>query len=240
VSEAGYSGFGPQTLPFLKALGFHQSKEWFEENRALYEAELQEPMAALMDDLAVRFKEEEIPLTCSRKTSVFRINRDVRFSKNKEPYKTNLGAVATRSGSKKDPGLLYINIAPDNCFLAAGFYRLEGEELRAFREAIIGRPGAFRGAAAPLIQRGHSFIERDKLKRPPRGFEGVENVETLELLKLKHMALSRPFDEKLLEGRALIDEMMAVARAALPLLEFGWRIVDPFRAAAGEVPAGRR
>ena len=194
MTDTAYSGFGPQTLPFLKALGFHQSREWFEENRAIYETELQGPLAALMDDLASRFAKEEIPLTCSAKTSVFRINRDVRFSKNKEPYKTNLGAVATRSGLKKDPGLLYINIAPDNCFTGAGFYRLEGEELRAFREAIISRPGAFRAATAPLIQRGHHFIDRDKLKRPPRGFEGVENAETIELLKLKHIALSKPFD----------------------------------------------
>lgn len=240
MSEAGYSGFGPQTLPFLKALGFHQSKEWFEENRPIYESELQEPLAALMADLASRFADEDIPLTCSAKTSVFRINRDVRFSKNKDPYKTNLGAVVTRSGSKKDPGLLYINIAPDNCFLAAGFYRLEGEELRAFREAIIERPGEFRAATAPLIQHGYSFIERDRLKRPPRGFEGVENAETLELLKLKHIALSRPFDENRLEGRALVGEIVELARAALPLLEFGWRVVDPFREVAGEVPAGRR
>lgn len=240
MSDAAYSGFGPQCLPFLKALGFHQNREWFEDNRDIYEAELQEPLARLMDDLANRFAEQGIQLAASRKTSIFRINRDVRFSKNKEPYKTNLGAVATRSGTKKDPGLLYINIAPDNCFTGAGFYRLEGEELRAFREAIIDRPGEFRAAIAPLIQRGHHFIDRDKLKRPPRGFEGVENAETVELLKLKHIALSKPFDPKLLEGRALIDELVEVARAALPLLEFGWRVVDPFRAAAGEVPAGRR
>lgn len=237
MSDAGYSGFGSQTLPFLKALGFHQSKEWFEENRSIYEAELQQPMAALMEDLAARFRKEDIPLTSSAKTSVFRINRDVRFSKNKEPYKTNLGAVVTRSGAKKDPGLLYINIAPDNCFVGAGFYRLEGEELRAFREAIAGKPDEFRTATAPLIERGHSFIDRDKLKRPPRGFEGIEDTETLELLKLKHIALSRPFDQKLLGGRALIDEMVEVARAALPLLDFGWRAVDPIRAARDEQPA---
>ncbi|TDH39029.1 TIGR02453 family protein [Pseudohoeflea suaedae] len=240
MTGSAYSGFGPQTLPFLKALGFHQNREWFEDNREIYETELREPLAALMDDIAARFADEDIPLTCSAKQSIFRINRDVRFSRNKEPYKTNLGAIVTRSGAKKDPGLLYINIAPDNCFVGAGFYRLEGEELRAFREAIIEKPGQFRAAVAPLTQRGHSFIERDMLKRPPRGFEGIEDPETLELLKLKHIALSRPFEPDMLNGRALIDEMVDVARAALPLLEFGWRIVDPFRAAAGEVPAGRR
>ncbi|WP_420409668.1 DUF2461 domain-containing protein [Hoeflea sp.] len=237
MSEAGYSGFGPQTLPFLKALGFHQSKEWFEENRSIYEAELQQPMAALMEGIATRFREEKIPLTASAKTSVFRINRDVRFPKNKEPYKTNLGAVVTRSGSKKDPGLLYINIEPDNCFVGAGFYRLEGDELRAFREAIARKPDEFRKATAPLIQRGHGFIERNKLKRPPRGFEDVEDTETLELIKLKHIALSRPFDHELLKGRAIIDEMVQVARAALPLLEFGWRVIDPVRAARAEQTA---
>ena len=65
MTETSYSGFGPQTLPFLKALGFHQNREWFEDNRDIYETELREPLAALMDDIA-HSKLGDFSRTCAR------------------------------------------------------------------------------------------------------------------------------------------------------------------------------
>ena len=110
---AQFSGFSKDAFGFFKALAFHQNREWFHENKALYESEVKEPMLALLEALSERFKKEKIPLRGDKK-SVFRINRDVRFSKNKQPYQTHTGAVLTPSGAKDDPGLLYIHIsAPD-------------------------------------------------------------------------------------------------------------------------------
>ena len=85
---SGFNGFGPQALPFFKALKFHQSRDWFEENRALYEADVLEPMIALLDDLTARFAKKRVPLKADGKRSIFRLHRDVRFSKDKSPYKT--------------------------------------------------------------------------------------------------------------------------------------------------------
>src|SRR5271169_6646321 len=98
-----FQGFGPKALPFLKALGFHQNKEWFEANRATYEDDLHTPVGELVEDLSAAFTKAKIPLRGDRKTSVFRIHRDVRFAKDKSPYKTNVGAVLTRGGGKNDP-----------------------------------------------------------------------------------------------------------------------------------------
>src|SRR5271170_6160111 len=117
-----FHGFGPQALPFLKALAFHQTREWFEANRATYESDLKTPMGDLVEDLAVAFASAKIPLKGDRKASLFRINRDVRFAKDKSPYKTQAGAVMTRGGAKNDVGLLYVHVALDGCFAAAGFY----------------------------------------------------------------------------------------------------------------------
>lgn len=86
-----FRGFGPKALPFFTALKFHQSKEWFEENRALYESDVLQPMVALVEDLTAAFARKRVPLKADGKRSIFRLNRDIRFSKDKSPYKTQRG-----------------------------------------------------------------------------------------------------------------------------------------------------
>jgi uncharacterized protein (TIGR02453 family) len=234
VSEAAYSGFGDKALPFLKALGFHQNREWFHENRDIFEEHLNEPRGRLIDDLAVRLAEMKLPLTCNRKTSTFRINRDVRFAKEKHPYNTHVSAVITRSGTKKDQGLLYFHVSPDESFLAVGFYAMESGELRAFREAIVKRKDQFDAALKPLTGLGFAFDRDNSLKRTPRGFEDVTDPEIVDLLRLRHLTLSRRFSADRLEGTALLDDLTELAAAAQPFLSFGWRVIDPVRAARDE------
>jgi uncharacterized protein (TIGR02453 family) len=89
IASMPFSGFGPQALPFFKALAFHQTKDWFEANRAIYEGDVKTPFGDLVEALAARFAKEKIPLKGDRKASLFRINRDVRFAKDKSPYKGN-------------------------------------------------------------------------------------------------------------------------------------------------------
>ena len=98
-----FQGFGPEALPFFKALKFHQSREWFEANRATYESAIKGPMGDLVEDVAERLRHAKIPIKGDRKSSAFRIHRDVRFSSNKDPYKTNAGVALTRSGGKAIP-----------------------------------------------------------------------------------------------------------------------------------------
>ena len=234
MSDAPYSGFGDKALPFLKALGFHQSREWFHDNRDIFEEHLNEPRGRLIDDLAARLAEMKIPLTCARKTSTFRINRDVRFAKEKHPYNTHVSAVVTRSGTKKDQGLLYFHISPDDSFLAVGFYAMEPDELRAFREAIVARKDQFDAAIKPLTGLGFAFDRENSLKRTPRGFEDVTDPALVYLIRLRHLTLSRRFGPQRLEGTALLDDLAELAAAALPLLSFGWRVIDPVRAARDE------
>jgi uncharacterized protein (TIGR02453 family) len=234
MSNEAYSGFGDKALPFLKALGFHQNREWFHDNKPIFEEHLNEPRGRLIDDLAARLSENEIPLTCNRKTSTFRINRDVRFAKEKHPYNTHVSAVVTRSGTKKDQGLLYFHVSPDDCFLAVGFYSMESDELRAFREAIVARKEQFDAALQPLLDLGFVFDRENSLKRTPRGFEDITDPEILGLLRLRHLTLSRRFPGDRLKGTALLDDLVELAKAAQPFLSFGWRIIDPVRAAREE------
>jgi uncharacterized protein (TIGR02453 family) len=220
-----FQGFGPQALPFLKALAFHQTKEWFEDNRAAYESQLKGPLGDLVEDLAARFAKAKTPLKGDRKASLFRINRDVRFAKDKSPYKTNVGAVLTRTGAKNDVGLLYIHIAADGCFCAAGFYQPEPDVLARLRGALARAPNAWGAMTAKLAKAGLALADEYAMKRAPRGFEDVANPLIAAALRNKSFICSRPIADSRLAAPGLVDDLQAFARDAMPLLEWGWSAV---------------
>ena len=220
-----FHGFGPQALPFLKALAFHQTKEWFEANRATFETELKAPLGDLVEDLTLAFAKAKIPLKGDRKTSLFRIHRDVRFSKDKSPYKTNSGAAMTRGAGKNDPGVFYIHVAPEGCFTAAGFYGLEPEPLANVRAAMARDPKAWKRVVAKLDKAGLKLDEEFAMKRAPKGFEAIEDAELLAGLKLKSIICRRPIPAARLAKPELVGELVAFAKEAMPLLEWGWSAV---------------
>jgi uncharacterized protein (TIGR02453 family) len=220
-----FQGFGPQALPFLKALGFHQTKEWFEDNRATYESQLKGPLGDLVEELSSRFAKSGTPLKGDRKASLFRINRDVRFARDKSPYKTNAGAVLTRGGAKNDVGLFYIHVAADGCFCAAGFYQPDPDALTRLRRAIARAPKAWTKATAQLAEAGLALSDEYAMKRAPRGFEGVADPILAAALRNKSFICSRPIADSRLSAPALVDDLQAFAADAMPLLEWGWSAV---------------
>jgi len=220
-----FAGFGPKALPFFKALAFHQSREWFEANRETYESAIRGPMGDLVEDVAERLREAKIPIKGDRKSSLFRIHRDVRFSANKDPYKTNSGVVLTRSGGKNDPGLLYFHLSSGTCFFAAGFYLPESDKLARLRAAAARSPKAFKAMTAKLKKAGLSLSAEDLLKRAPRGFEAIDDPEIAAATRLKSMVCLRPVAEAAIASPALVDDFCAFAADALPLLKWGWDAV---------------
>ena len=220
-----FKGFGPDALPFFKALAFHQTREWFEENRATYETQIKAPFGDLVEDLAAAFARAGVPLKGDRKASLFRLNRDIRFSKDKSPYKTHAGAVLTRGGAKDDAGLFYIHVAPDECFAAAGFYHPKPEELSAMRRAIVRAPKAYEKVAKGLDKAKVRFREEESLKRLPRGFETIAEPAIAAAVMRKSHVGSKPIDPTRLASPNLVDDLVAFARQALPLLQWGWAAI---------------
>ncbi len=216
-----FEGFGPQALPFFKALAFHQTKEWFEDNRATYESCVRGPMGDFIEDAAARLAKAKIPIKGDRK-SLFRIQRDVRFAKNKDPYKTNAGLAMTRTGSKNDPGVLYFHLSPEECFFAAGFYRLEPPALTKLRDAAARAPKAFKQVIGKLKKAGLALSDEDALKRTPRGFEAVDDPDILAAARQRHFICLRPVSEGEIREPALVGAFCAFASDSLPLLEWGW------------------
>jgi len=226
ATMAGFTGFGPKALPFFEALKFHQNKAWFDENRGLYERDVLAPMVALVDDLTAAFAAEKIPLRGDGKRSIFRLNRDVRFSKNKSPYKTHAGAVMTRSGSKKDQGLLYIHIDPTGCFVAAGFYMPETAALGAMRKAMLAHPAKAKTLLAKLEKSGLALAPLHQLTRVPRGFEALKDGPLDGMIRMKSLIVQRDLAPASLGRPGLADEIVDFAERAKPLLDFGWQAVD--------------
>ncbi len=217
-----FAGFGPKALPFFKALKFHQSREWFGANRETYESAVKGPMGDLAEDVAERLRQAKIPIKGDRKSSLFRIHRDVRFSANKDPYKTNSGIVLSRSGNKNDPGLLYFHLSPEECFFAAGFYLPDPAQIARLRGAAARAPKPFKAMTAKLRKAGLALSGEDSLKRAPRGFETIQDPEIAAATRLKSMICLRAVGEAAIATPALADDFCAFAADALPLLRWGW------------------
>ena len=217
-----FQGFGPEALPFFKALAFHQTKEWFEENRGTYQRAVKGPMGDLVEAMATRLAEAKIPIKGDRKTSLFRIHRDIRFARNKDPYKTNAGAAMTRTGSKNDPGVLYFHLSPEECFFAAGFYQPEPPALAKLRERGGPRAKSYKGMIAKLAKAKLALSEEDALKRTPRGFEAVDDPAILAAARRRHFICGGPCRKKRSWSRLSPKSFCAFARDAMPLLEWGW------------------
>ena len=230
-----FAGFSPKALPFFKALAFHQTREWFEANREIYEGAVKAPMGDLVEDVAERLRKARIPIKGDRKSSLFRIHRDVRFAANKDPYKTHCGAVMTRSGAKNDAGLFYFHLSPEECFFAAGFHQPEADQLARLRSAAARSPKAFKAMSAKLKKTGLALSAEDSLKRAPRGFEAIDDPEIAAAIRLKSMVCLRPVPEAAIASPALADDFCAFARDALPLLKWGWDALANSRA---RPPAG--
>lgn len=229
LPDQTFQGFGKEALPFLKALGFHQDRDWFHDNKALYESELRQPLIALIEVASDRFAADGLPFRGARKTSLFRINRDVRFAKEKHPYNTHVSAVLTRDGTKKDTGGVYVHVAPGNCLIATGFWNPSSEQLRAFREQIVDRNQEFLKLEGVLNARGLEWGTDSKLSRPPNGFKHVENAELIDRLKYKSFIVTRHLDDVEIHSDRLLNALIEIGHDILPFLRFVWRAVDPLR-----------
>ena len=230
LGEGGFPGYPPTALGFLKDLAANNEKPWFEANRPSYEAAIKNPTAALIEAVAGALQARDIPLEGTPKRSPFRIHRDVRFSKNKSPYKTNVGTVWYRQGSGKDgAGILYFHLAPTGCFAAAAFYMPDPEVLDAIRERIRVHPGKFHIMNKALLDKGLVLDPTDALIRMPKGFEDLAAKPEAPFIRLKSYIVRREVPDAIAHSPALIPTITTLAADALPLLKFGWAAIDEAR-----------
>ena len=219
-----FTGFGPQALSFFSALAFHQNRDWMEANKALYETDVRQPMGLLLHDLSAEMACRDVPLRGALKTSMFRLNRDVRFSKDKSLYKIAAGAVLTRSGSKNEQGLLYLHIDPLGSFVACGVHHPLPAQLAEIRHDIVSRAHAFRAACAAMD--GRTLSDEDRLTRAPRGFEAVAEADLASALRLRSLVFRQSLPDADVFSSRLVATIAAFAEQSAPFLRFCWNALD--------------
>ncbi|MBW9274962.1 MAG: DUF2461 domain-containing protein [Candidatus Thiodiazotropha sp. (ex. Lucinisca nassula)] len=191
-----FKGFPPQTLPFLEALAQNNDRAWFADNKQQYESAVREPALAFIEEMAPKLNGISNQFRAiAKKTggSLMRVYRDTRFSKDKTPYKTNIG-IQFRHSLGKDvhaPGF-YLHIEPGNCFLGAGIWHPDPKTLGKIRNFITDNPAAWQAALHEKPFRKHFQLVGDTLIRPPRGYPADHPL--IEDLKRKDFIALKAFD----------------------------------------------
>jgi uncharacterized protein (TIGR02453 family) len=215
------------TIKFLEDLQNNNNKTWFDGHRKVYEAakaDLQTMVGQLIPAIAV-FDE---PIgTLAVKDCTFRINRDVRFSKNKSPYKNNMAAYFSRGGKKANVPGYYFNCEPGKSYAAGGFYSPMPAELNKIRQEIDYNFEEWQSILTSKVfkkyfPKGVDGIE--SLVRPPKGYD--ETNPAIHYLKMKHFIVSRPFSDAELQSKTLVKDVVKVYETMKPMIDFLNRAVE--------------
>lgn len=222
-----FDGFSKETFKFLHGLKKNNNKEWFEAHRDEYERSLREPSKALAYAMGQYFRSHDMPVSGSAKTSLFRINRDIRFSKDKSPYKTHIGLSFPLEGMKKEEWCgYYIGFEPAksgkgmHVYVGGGVYMPMPPYLKRIRAKIANDHTALKKllAAPAFKKRFPKGLEGESLKRIPAGY--AEDHPAAQWLKLKSFIFG--FD--LAEGDLLSEDLPEILgkyfKVALPVVMF--------------------
>jgi uncharacterized protein (TIGR02453 family) len=226
TNASGFAGFRPATFEFLNELRDNNDPAWFKPRKAVYEAEVLAPFRDLIIAVAAGLHRAGLPLVGDPRRGIFRIYRDVRFSPDKRLYKTHAGAVLTRSGDKRDPGLLYLHVEPGASMVAAGFWHPEPRLLAKLRRAIFVDADAFVKLAVQLEKAGHPISSDERLSRPPRGFEAAKGTPVADFVGWKSFTVHSALTDAEMQSPAVCDRIIGFAHTVMPLLEWGWAAID--------------
>lgn len=215
--------FTDETLDFLEDLAVFNEREWFQANRDRYEDHVRTPMLELITDLREPVALRVSPhLVCDPRKqggSMFRINRDTRFSADKSPYKTHVAAALRHEDSAQIHGApsLYLQIAPGQCMLGAGVYRPPTDVLTAIRNQMVEDADSWVATRDAVVAAGWQPIG-DSLKRAPKGFDPDHPI--IEDLRRTTFAVMRPLTDRQVTGSKLLD--LSVERWAQVAPYLGW------------------
>ena len=213
--------FTPKLFGFLKDLAENNDREWFKAHQDAYEEHVRQPALEFITDFAVPLKKISEHFVSDSRTvggSMFRIQRDTRFSKDKTPYKLNTG-MQFRHRAGKDahaPGF-YVHLQPGECFIGVGLWRPETKVAYAIREAIADDPARWKRAT-----RGKRFSDvlelgGDSLKRPPRGYD--EDHPLIDDLKRKDFIASTRITQKSVTSDHFMEDFTDVCKRSAPFMK---------------------
>lgn len=216
----------PSTLGFLKSLKRHNQKTWFDAHKSGYQA-AKADFESFIQNLLTQLGTLDPDLKALEvKDCVFRIHRDVRFSRDKSPYKTNMGAFMHKGGKKSPYAGYYFHLAPGESFVGGGLYMPEAPVLKGVRQEIDYCHGEFKKIlhAGPFQKQYPGLDDSSMLVNVPRGYE--KDHPAADYLRLKSFVAMHPLSDSVITDKKLLKEVLDAFRALQPLVKFLNRAID--------------
>jgi len=212
--------FSKDYLIFFKELAANNRKDWFDANRKRYEQVVREPFKHFISDLISEVSKTDTEVQIEAKDAIFRINRDIRFSKDKTPYKIHNSGIISKMGRKDKsyPGL-YIELSPEHLALFGGIYMADTRQIQKIRLHIIKNPDVFQ-----KIITDKGFIEKygeikgEKNKRISKEF--IKAAEKQPLIMNKQWYHQAFLSTKIITGNEIMDTILEYHKQALPFQNF--------------------
>jgi uncharacterized protein (TIGR02453 family) len=220
--------FTAGTFRFLRDLAVHNDRDWFRDHQDDYERLVRDPALRFITDVAAPLHGISPYLSVvARKVggSLFRIQRDTRFARDKTPYKTHTGMHFRHAdgGDSRAPGF-YVRLEPGNCFIGAGVWRPAGPAARAIRRAIAQRPDEWMDVAHGSDFAAAYRMAGDQLARPPRGFDPTHSL--IDELRRRDFAGSKRLTQRLVMSENFLEAFVDDCRLATPLMRFVCAALD--------------
>jgi uncharacterized protein (TIGR02453 family) len=220
MSGAHFTGFPAQGLQFLKQLKQNNNREWFNENKVTYEESVRKPMQQLVELLATELSKFAPEIQASPRTSLYRIYRDTRFSKDKSPYKTHVAAVfPLRALGKHEGAGYYFHISPGELLVGGGLYMPAAEDLQSVREALARHHRRFtRILENKSFRRLFRELTGEQLSRVPRGFPATHPAA--DYLRFKQFLASRQLPAASATSASFSRTLIESFKTLHPFIEF--------------------
>lgn len=201
----------------LEELAVNNTREWYKEHKDDFEAHLLDPFGAVLSAISLPLQAEGMAFEGGKDT-MFRMHRDVRFSKDKSPYKTNVSGLLTPSRTKRETqGFVYLQLGTDGGFAACGRYGLNAKALGPIRDRIISEEGRFGSILEDLKRQGLDLMREDGLKSMPRGYAQHADHTFADEIKLTNMIVKLDLPKTAWKKGDVVER---VARTALASRDF--------------------
>ncbi len=210
--------FTPRLFDFIRELKANNNREWFEANKSRYIDDVRDPLQAFIAALGPHLREISPHLVADPKRSMFRIYRDIRFSKNKAPYKTHASAYCFHQSAGKDGAGMYLHLDPEGCFMGVGFWQPDPVTRTKITNAIAAKPEEWGAIVRDKAFRRTWKMEGESMAKLPRQYDPAHPFA--EDLKRKDFILVARFTEKQACAKDFLDRIDRLAHSGGPYLGF--------------------
>jgi uncharacterized protein (TIGR02453 family) len=206
-------------IEFLETLQANNNRDWFLDNKKMYESARKE-VEQFVDHLIPNLLKIDPSIgPLSSKDTMFRIYRDVRFSKDKTPYKTYFGAFMAPGGRKSDKAGYYMHISPDDCFIGGGSHNPMGENLKKIRSEIFYNVDEFKSIINnQKFKSTFEVLKGEQLKRPPAGYP--KDFPDMDLLKHKDFTVFQTIDKSKIVEPDFDKQVLGIFKTMEPFIVF--------------------